>query len=187
MRYDRCGAHVDLQAFYTNPQSPVSLKAEPDLSHCSKILFFLYQASSIKIICICIVTCSPQTWEIMNNTQEFELFYSICCIFLTCFMIPKNCGITGQAGMKAVLWKVPELIDKNKNNTTNVAIVFRLLSLNCLETDTELILEIQNPPISIDRSQREVSKQTAWELLTYIGLVLSAYLLPNLKCLPNDL
>lgn len=89
--------------------------------------------------------------------------------------------------MKAVLWKVPELIDKNKNNTTNVAILFRLLSLNCLETETELILEIQNPSISIDISQREVSKQTAWELLTYIGLVLSAYLLPNLKCLPNDL
>lgn len=177
MRYDRCGAHVDLQAFYTNPQSPVSLKAEPDLSHCSKILFFLYQASSIKIICICIVTCSPQTWEIMNNTQEFELFYSICCIFLTCFMIPKNCGITGQAGMKAVLWKVPEKTKITQQILLLYSVCWVWIALKLT----------QNPPISIDRSQREVSKQTAWELLTYIGLVLSAYLLPNLKCLPNDL
>lgn len=52
MQYDSCGAHVDLQAFYTNLQSPASFKAEPDLSHCSKILFFQDWAISIKIICI---------------------------------------------------------------------------------------------------------------------------------------
>lgn len=103
MQYDSCGAHVDLQAFYTNLQSSVSANAEADLSHCSKILFFQEWAISVKIKCIYIVTHSPQTWEIMNNTLELKLFLSICCIFLTCFVIPKNCGITGQAGVKAVL------------------------------------------------------------------------------------
>lgn len=88
----------------------------------------------------------------MNNTQECELFWSICCIFITCFMIAENCGITGQAELKAVLQKVPELTVKTKNNATSVAVLFHLFNFSWLETNTELILEIQNAPISTEVS-----------------------------------